>query len=189
MTRGDRAAGAGDGRRSSSGSGGNGDDDDDLVECIRTAAAEYGARTGERPRVEQTPSGTVRAYGPRSSALGRAMDGLADVRELSYTAAEHHPLWPLLYHAADVAQAVLDRWDGGQKLGAAEVSEMRWSLGVMGESLDRLSGREGAGGDVSPGHVSAGRKEGWQKDARRGGAAASRRGSDPPLDRRAGPPP
>ena len=154
MTCDDRAAGAaGDGRRSSNSRV------DDLAECIRAAAAEYGARTGEQPRVEQTPSGTVRAYGPRSSALGRAMDGLADVRELSYTAAEHHPLWPLLYHAADVAQAALDRWDGGQKLGAAEVSEMRWSLGVMADTLDRLSGREGAaGGDGSHGRGSAGRE-------------------------------
>lgn len=113
----------------------------DLAECIRRAAAEHGARTGELPRVEETPSGMVRAYGPRSSALGRASDGLADVRELSYAAAEHHPFWPLLYHAADIAQAVLDRWDGGRRLGADEISEMRWSLGAMSDALDRLSCR------------------------------------------------
>lgn len=111
----------------------------DLAGCIRRAAAEHGARTGELPRVEETPSGMVRAYGPRSSALGRASDGLADVRELSYAAAEHHPFWPLLYHAADIAQAVLDRWDGGRRLDADAISEMRWSLGAMSDALDRLS--------------------------------------------------
>lgn len=117
-----------------------------LLECVRRAAAEYGARTGVHPRVEASPSGTVRAYGPSSSPLGRAVDGLADVRELSYTAAEHHPFWPLLYHAADVAEAVLERWEGGGRLGSEEIAEMRWSLGVMGDALDRLAAHGGDGG-------------------------------------------
>ena len=173
MSRVDRSAGAG---------GGGGSRGEDLAECVRRAAAEYGARTGEQPRVEQTPSGTVRAYGPRSSPLGRAMDGLADVRELSYTAAEHHPLWPLLYHAADMAQAVLDRWDGGQQLGAAEISEMRWSLGVMGDSLDRLSGgSRGEDGAESQGPGLAGREEGGAGRATRRRRAGNQSG---PLDRR-----
>lgn len=117
-----------------------------LLECVRRAAAEYGARTGVHPRVEASPSGTVRAYGPSSSPLGRAVDGLADVRELSYTAAEHHPFWPLLYHAADVAEAVLEKWEGGGRLGPEEIAEMRWSLGVMGGALDRLAADGGSGG-------------------------------------------
>lgn len=110
-----------------------------LLECLRAAAAEYGARTGSQPRVESTRSGAVRAYEPSASPLGRALDGLADVRELSYTAAEHHPFWPLLYHAADVAEAVLEKWDGDRRLGAGEIDEMRWSLGAMRDALDRIS--------------------------------------------------
>lgn len=169
MSRADRGSGAG---------GDSGGRDEDLAECVRRAAAEHGARTGEQPRVEQTASGTVRAYGPRSSPLGRAMDGLADVRELSYTAAEHHPLWPLLYHAADVAQAVLDRWDGGQKLGAAEISEMRWSLGVMSDSLDRLSGRARSGdGARTQDSAMDGRGD---EEGQEGAAPAPRRSSGPP---------
>ena len=120
-----------------------------LLECVRAAAAVHGARMGAQPRVEQMQSGAVRVYGPSTSPLGRAIDGLADVRELSYAAAEHHPLWPLLYHAADVAQAVLERWEGGSLPDAAEIDEMRWSLGAMGEALDRLRGAGGAGSPAS----------------------------------------
>ena len=122
------------------------DGDGGLFECLSRAAAEYGARTAEQPRVEATQSGAVRAYGPSSTPLGRAVDGLADVRELSYTAAEHHPFWPLLYHAADVAETVLAKWDGGRRLTGGEIDEMRWSLDAMRDALDRMSGRGGAGG-------------------------------------------
>ena len=126
--------------------------DEGLLECLRRAAAEYGARTGMQARVESTPSGAVKAYGPSSSPVGRALDGLADVRELSYTAAEHHPFWPLLYHAADVAEAVLEKWDGDRRLEPGEIDEMRWSLGAMRDALDRLDAGSGGGGaDGRPG--------------------------------------
>ena len=128
------------------GEGAGGGRDAGLFECLRRAAAEHGARTGMQARVESTPSGAVRAYGPSSSPLGRALDGLADVRELSYTAAEHHPFWPLLYHAADVAEAVLEKWDGDRRLDSGEIDEMRWSLGAMRDALDRLSAPGGPGG-------------------------------------------
>ena len=139
------------------GGGNNGGDTSDsgLLDCLRAAAAEHGARTGMQARVEASPSGGVKAYGPSSSPLGRALDGLADVRELSYTAAEHHPFWPLLYHAADVAEAVLERWDGDRRLGPGEIDEMRWSLGVMMDSLDRLAADAGGGGggaSTAPSH-------------------------------------
>ena len=65
------------------------------------------------------------------------------MRELSYTAAEHHPFWPLLYHAADVAETVLEKWDGGKRLTGGEMDEMRWSLDAMRDALDRMSGRGG----------------------------------------------
>lgn len=151
-------------------SGGGGDGGGGLLECIRRAAAEYGARTGAHPRVESSPSGTVRAYGPSSSPLGRAVDGLADVRELSYTAAEHHPFWPLLYHAADVAEAVLEKWEGGGRLGPEEIAEMRWSLGVMGDALDRLAAAGGGGGSgaASPRAPPAGGNGGGGKAGKAG---------------------
>lgn len=134
------------------GGGGSGAPGESLLECLRRAAAEYGARTGMQARIESTPSGAVKAYGPSSSPVGRALDGLADVRELSYTAAEHHPFWPLLYHAADVAEAVLEKWDGDRRLEPGEIDEMRWSLGVMRDALDRLSAGAGGGkGDGRPG--------------------------------------
>lgn len=133
------------------GGGEGGGPDESLLECLRRAAAEYGARTGMQARVESTPSGAVKAYGPSASPIGRALDGLADVRELSYTAAEHHPFWPLLYHAADMAEAVLAKWEGDRRLEPGEIDEMRWSLGVMGDALDRLSAGAGDGkGDGQP---------------------------------------
>ena len=148
---------------SSRGGGGDADGsgegpDGGLLECLRAAAAEYGARTGMQARVEASPSGGVKAYGPSSSPLGRALDGLADVRELSYTAAEHHPFWPLLYHAADVAESVLERWDGDRRLGQGEIDEMRWSLGVMMDALDRLDADAGGGGGGAPAASGAGRR-------------------------------
>ena len=146
--------------RGGGGGGGGGGEGPDggLLECLRAAAAEYGARTGMQARVEASPSGGVKAYGPSSSPLSRALDGLADVRELSYTAAEHHPFWPLLYHAADVAESVLEKWDGDRRLGPGEIDEMRWSLGVMMGTLDRLDADAGGGGGGASATSGAGRR-------------------------------
>lgn len=151
----------------SGGSSSNGGDmpDSGLLDCLRAAAAEHGARTGMQARVEATPSGAVKAYGPSSSPLNRALDGLSDVRELSYTAAEHHPFWPLLYHAADVTEAVLERWDGDRRLGPGEIDEMRWSLGVMMDTLDRLAADAGGGGGGGGGGASTAPAHGRRSQA------------------------
>jgi len=43
-------------------------------------------------------SNIIQIFGENTDSLSRAKNGIEDVSELSYTTAEHHPYWALLYH-------------------------------------------------------------------------------------------
>ena len=88
--------------------------------------------------------GATRIRGGGSGALARARSGLADVSELSVSAAEHHPLWGLLFHSCQISSAVLDGWDGD--LTAAEIDEIRWSVRELDSACKRLEGEAGEAG-------------------------------------------
>jgi len=46
-------------------------------------------------------SNIIQIFGENTDSLSRAKNGIEDVSELSYTTAEHHPYWALLYHCTN----------------------------------------------------------------------------------------
>jgi hypothetical protein len=69
-------------------------------------------------------AGIVKIYGEKSDALKKASSGLSDVLELSYTTAEHHPYWGMLYHATEISKMLLEKWDS--ELSKDNLSEISW---------------------------------------------------------------
>ncbi len=78
----------------------------------------------------------VRIYGEGSHHIKRASSGLGEVMELAYTTAEHHPYWSILYNAAEICKAVLDKWDS--ELTADQISEMSWRSDEIKMALERF---------------------------------------------------
>src|SRR5262245_60729133 len=66
----------------------------------------------------------IRIYGEGSDNIQRASSGLAEILELAYTTAEHHPYWSILYHVTEISKAALEKWESG--LTADQISEMSW---------------------------------------------------------------
>ena len=56
--------------------------------------------------------------------------------ELSYTTAEHHPYWKLLYSCVEISKIVLERWD--DELTKEDLSEIRWIISELENSCSKL---------------------------------------------------
>ena len=82
-------------------------------------------------------AGIIRIYGEGSDYIKRASSGLSEILELAYTTAEHHPYWLVLYHAAEVCKAVLEKWES--ELSADQLSEMSWRCDEIKMALDKLA--------------------------------------------------
>lgn len=80
-------------------------------------------------------AGIVKIYGEKSDALAKASSGLAEVLELAYTTAEHHPYWGMLYHATEISKMLLERWDSD--LSADSLSEISWRCDEIKMALAR----------------------------------------------------
>lgn len=80
-------------------------------------------------------AGIVKVYTEKSDALKRGSAGLAEVLELAYTTAEHHPYWGMLYHATEVSKILLEKWDSD--LSQDNVSEIGWRLDEIRMALSR----------------------------------------------------
>ena len=79
----------------------------------------------------------IRIYGEGSDYVRRASSGLEEMLELAYTTAEHHPYWAVLYHAAEISKATLEKWES--ELTADQISEMSWRCDEIKMALDRLA--------------------------------------------------
>ncbi|AFU58527.1 MAG: hypothetical protein QXX64_02975 [Nitrososphaera sp.] len=84
-------------------------------------------------------AGIIRIYGEGSDYINRASSGLEEMLELAYTTAEHHPYWAVLYHAAEISKAALEKWES--ELTADQISEMSWRCDEIKVALERLSGK------------------------------------------------
>jgi hypothetical protein len=82
-------------------------------------------------------AGILRIYGEGSDYIRRASSGLAEMLELAYTTAEHHPYWAVLYHAAEISKAALEKWESD--LTADQISEMSWRCDEIKAALERLA--------------------------------------------------
>lgn len=69
-------------------------------------------------------AGIVKVYTEKCDTLKKASSGLTDVLELSYTTAEHHPYWGMLYHATEISKMLLEKWDSD--LSQDNLSEILW---------------------------------------------------------------
>jgi hypothetical protein len=82
-------------------------------------------------------AGIIRIYGEDSDYIRRASSGLAEMFELAYTTAEHHPYWAVLYHAAEICKVTLEKWESD--LTTDQISEMSWRCDEMKAALERLA--------------------------------------------------
>ena len=80
-------------------------------------------------------AGIVKIYGEKSDALAKASSGLAEVLELAYTTAEHHPYWGMLYHATEISKMLLEKWDAD--LSKDNISEISWRCDEIKMALER----------------------------------------------------
>ena len=78
----------------------------------------------------------LRIYGEGSDHIKRASSGLCELLELSYTTAEHHPYWLLIYHATEICKMTLDKWES--ELSKDQLSEMSWRCDEIKMALEKL---------------------------------------------------
>jgi hypothetical protein len=78
----------------------------------------------------------IKIFGEKITALARAKNGLNDATELAYTTAEHHPYWNLLYHSSEIANTVLDKWEG--KLSQYDADEIKWAIKEISQALEKI---------------------------------------------------
>ena len=60
--------------------------------------------------------------------------------ELSYTVAEHHPYWKLLYSCVEISKIVLEKWD--DDISSEDASEIQWMISELHDSLDKLKDKK-----------------------------------------------
>ena len=72
-----------------------------------------------------------------STQLVKEVTDLVDkMAELSYTTAEHHPYWKLLYSCVEISKIVLEKWD--DELTKEDLSEIRWIISELENSCSKL---------------------------------------------------
>ena len=60
--------------------------------------------------------------------------------ELSYTTAEHHPYWKLLYSCVEISRIILERWN--DEISTDDVDEIRWMISELQDSLNKLKDKK-----------------------------------------------
>ncbi|KFM18883.1 hypothetical protein AAA799P11_00914 [Marine Group I thaumarchaeote SCGC AAA799-P11] len=78
----------------------------------------------------------IKIFGEKITSLARAKNGLNDVAELSYTVAEHHPYWNLLYNCSEIATSVLEKWK--DSLSDEDLSDIEWAIKELTQSLEKI---------------------------------------------------
>lgn len=97
---------------------------DRVAQKVRQAVDELAAEGVAAKVGVDGDAGIVKVYTEKSDALKKASSGLAEVLELAYTTAEHHPYWGMLYHATEISKMLLEKWDSD--LSADNLSEIEW---------------------------------------------------------------
>lgn len=81
-------------------------------------------------------SGFIGLYTSNTSVLKRAKSGLNEILELSYSTAEHHPYWNIIYNTSEIAKTTLDNWD--ENFSHDQIQEMLWRNDEIKNTLTRL---------------------------------------------------
>ena len=81
----------------------------------------------------------IRIFGDGVDSVSRAKNGLEEVVELSYTTAEHHPYWALLYNCSQISKSILEKWN--DELTEEDLSEIRWMISELENSCNKLKNK------------------------------------------------
>ena len=81
----------------------------------------------------------IRIFGEGIDCVSRAKNGLEEVVELSYTTAEHHPYWALLYNCSQISKSILEKWN--DELTEEDLSEIRWMISELENSCNKLKSK------------------------------------------------
>ncbi|PJC51063.1 MAG: hypothetical protein CO032_01485, partial [Nitrosopumilales archaeon CG_4_9_14_0_2_um_filter_34_16] len=76
----------------------------------------------------------IKIFGEKITSLSRAQNGLNDVTELAYTAAEHHPFWNLIYNCSEITNSVLEKWKSS--LSEDDLDDIEWSIKELQQTLE-----------------------------------------------------
>jgi hypothetical protein len=109
-----------------------------ISEELKSALALLEVKEGISAKaVVDSDAGIMRIYSEGSDPLKRASSALSEVLELSYTTAEHHPYWSILYHSTEISKIVLERWN--ESLESDQVSEILWRMQEIRMTVERLA--------------------------------------------------
>ena len=86
--------------------------------------------------VSDIDSGTIKIYDQDVDIIKRASYGLHELLELSYSSAEHHPYWAILYNATEILKMILDKWDSD--LSKDEIDNMSWRIDEIRRTLHKI---------------------------------------------------
>ncbi|HEX7141564.1 MAG TPA: hypothetical protein VF222_03710 [Nitrososphaeraceae archaeon] len=84
----------------------------------------------------ENESGFIGIYTSNTSILKRAKNGLNEILELSYSTAEHHPYWNIIYNTSEIAKTTLDNWN--ENFSLDQIQEMLWRNDEIKNTLSRL---------------------------------------------------
>lgn len=111
---------------------------DDLLEL----AKKYETKNVPLKIEKDLENDIVKIFGEKITSLARAKNGLNDVTELSYTTAEHHPYWNLLYNSSEIATSVLEKWK--DSLSDEDLSDVEWAIKELTQSLEKIKNKSTA---------------------------------------------
>ena len=57
--------------------------------------------------------------------------------EISYTVAEHHPYWKLLYSCVEISKITLEKWNS--ELSSEEFDEILWHVKELKHTCEKFS--------------------------------------------------
>ena len=81
----------------------------------------------------------VKIFGEKITALARAKSGIAEITELAYTTAEHHPYWNILYNASEIVSILLEHWK--DNISKDDIEDIKWSLKEITQTLNKIQGK------------------------------------------------
>lgn len=81
----------------------------------------------------------IKIFGEKITSLARAQNGLSDLTELAYTAAEHHPYWNLIYNSSEISSTVLEKWTSS--LSEEDLGDIKWALQKINQTLDKIKAK------------------------------------------------
>ena len=109
---------------------------DDFYKSLMELAKSYSEKDISIKIDYDENSNIIKIFGEKITAISKAKNGLEDVLELSYTTAEHHPFWNLLYHCSEISKTTLEKWSA--ELTREELDEIRWSIDELKNSCSKL---------------------------------------------------